>query len=277
MSRAHEQEVRARLPHRHAFESGQERLQALAPQQPARPRNHEGISRQAEAAAQRGPLVGARGPEARGVDPVREVGDPLGGDSRGQELLADPLRHRHERVGVAQQEVPERRAPSYCRGHRPPCVARSPGVYLAAHLAVQLGLEHDSLAEGPSRHQSGQAEDARPPHDQHVEGVTLPNQRGERRRDHPVLPGPARSGRRHPSDPDALERLLGRPGRVAAPRDHGRGHPRCRQARPERPDVLFAATQDGVERLGQEEDPRQRGGSAGSVSPSREGQRSWTT
>jgi hypothetical protein len=211
-------------------------------------------------------LVRRRGAEAAGVDAVGDERDFPGRDAGLEELVADRAGHRDKGVAVAQQQVAGS-DPGEDRPARPAAVERrAPRVDLARPLAVDLGLQHDALAQRARGQQRGQAQHPCPADDDHVISCAQASERRDCRRHHRVLPRPGCARGAHAHDADAVDGFLGRPARVAAARDHGRRRPGAGEGAAEPQDVLLPAAEHGVEGLGEEEDRRQRTGSAGSRS-----------
>ena len=266
-------EVRARLgrPPRRAKASTQ-RLEALAAQQPARVGDDAGVRRAARGArAAPRALRGVGGPEALGVDAVRDVARPArGGTPARHELVADQARHGHEGVGVAQQQVAQRATAPHDRAPRQPagrarcprCRPR-PTARRSPRAAARPALPQRARGQ-----QAGQAQHARPAHHQHVVARRArAAARGSARGHHRVLaargPGPAGRTRttRTPSSVSSRRPAPRPPRRVTTVARHAR---RATSAPRQVADVALAAAQDRMERLGQEEDARSpRRGSAG--------------
>ncbi len=216
-----------------------------------------------------GHLLGrARRAEARRIDAVGDVGDPLAAHPGGQQLVADGARHRHEAVGVAHQQVPEGDASAHEPGHEAGLEPRAPGIDLSRHLPVDLGLEHHALSEHSAPEKPGQPEHSGPPHHQDVEGLALAPERPKGGGNHAVLARAAGASRRNAQDPHAVHRLLGGPRRFGLPRDDGCGSPRGHERRPERANVLLSSAQDRMKGLGEEEHAAQREGRTSSRSRS---------
>ena len=128
------------------------------------------------------------------------------------------------------------------------------GVMMWIGLLIGLG----GGCGGPPGHEARQAEDARAADDEHVVAPGLAQDRAERGWDHQELPRPPRAGGGDADHPDPLERLLGGPREIPPPGHDGRRVSRRDEGRAEPADVGLAAPEHGVERLGEEEDARQR-------------------
>ena len=261
-ARAHDEQVRGRHVGRHPREGGDEVLEALAAQQPARVGDHERVRGQAEARAGGATLSGGRADGSApmstpcGMCATFSAGTPAARNSSrmSRDMATKASASRRSRLRAP---VPARMARSSARAR----VGLAPGVDLARHLAVHLRLEDDALPRRARDQHAGQAEHARAAHDEHVVGS------GRRRKSAasacgtmrylPVRPGPGGGTRtmRMPS-----QRLLGRPRALSAAREHGDGRARAGEVAPQGADVTLAAAQDRMERLGEEEDADQRPG-----------------
>ena len=171
-------------------------------------------------------------------------------------------------VGVAEEQVARACSSANGPAERGVREGLAPGVDLARHLAVHFRLEDDALPRRARGQHSGQAKDPRASHDEDVVGPAQAVQCRQRVRDHAVLAGAARAGRRHAHDAHALERLLRRPAALPPARDHGDGRARAGELTPQGTNVALAAAQDRMERLGEEEDADQRPGATRSRSGS---------
>jgi hypothetical protein len=206
---------------------------------------------------------------------VRQQPDPLARDPGRAHLVLDLPRHRDEAVRVPKQPVPRGDRVADRRPQKTALPGLAPGKRLAAQLAVDLRLKHDRPLARARGQEPGQAEHARPAHHEHVVPRELAMRRAKCSGQHAVLAGPRRPWRAYTQHPQAVERLLGRPRGVRTPR-----HDRCavagpheRRAKPA--DVRLTAPERRMERLGEEEDARQR--AFGAPGPPRAGRRSWTT
>ncbi len=133
----------------------------------------------------------------------------------------------------------------------------SPGERLPRELPVDLGLEHDGTARQTGGEKTRQTQNAGAPDYDHV--VSTRAHAAWRRNAGPImryLPRRALPSGWHPNDPYAVHLFRGRPGSTPPSRHHGDAITTLDEGRTEAPNVCLAPSENGIERLGEEEDPQ---------------------
>ena len=108
----------------------------------------------------------------------------------------------------------------------------APGPRLPARASVRLRLHHHRDAGCARRQEARQAQDARAADDEQVVEPGFADDGPHRRRQHEELARPSRPVRRHAHDPDAVQRVLGRPRRKARSASPRWLHRRPRRGQP---------------------------------------------
>ena len=142
--------------------------------------------------------------EPHRVDAVRDLRHLLGRDAGRDEFVPDQGRHRDKRIRPPQDEVPQPGCPPHQGVGTSSGQARSPRVDLAGELPVDLGLEHDRLAQRSAGEQSDRTQDPGPADDHDVEPMAFARERGSGKGRHQVLARSAESRRQHPQDADPI-------------------------------------------------------------------------